>query len=248
MQIIIPAAGKGQRFTDAGYEIPKPFVDVLGKPMVSRVIENVGLTGDENEYVPIISKEHYDFADKNRIRLGTSHNYDVRVSVIKDSKHSDGISGSAPAILKSLRINEGSALIVNCDQLVEEGAIKRAVDYFQKNNVEAGIISTLSVNKNYSHLSLNDDCSVSSFWEKNYTPDGSLVADVGIIYWKSAIILSECLGEMISEGTMVNGEYCHGPAINNLLRRNVKVLPYMVNEFVNIGIPEELRGYIELHS
>ena len=40
MQIIIPMAGKGQRFIDAGYSIPKPLISINGKPMVENVIKN----------------------------------------------------------------------------------------------------------------------------------------------------------------------------------------------------------------
>lgn len=34
-------AGKGRRFLKDGYKTPKPFIDVAGKPMVARVIENL---------------------------------------------------------------------------------------------------------------------------------------------------------------------------------------------------------------
>jgi len=31
---LIPMAGEGQRYVDAGYQIPKPFIEVDGLPMV----------------------------------------------------------------------------------------------------------------------------------------------------------------------------------------------------------------------
>ena len=43
MNIIIPMAGKGSRFSEAGYKNPKPLIDVNGKPMIARVIENLGM-------------------------------------------------------------------------------------------------------------------------------------------------------------------------------------------------------------
>ena len=45
MNIIIPMAGNGQRFVDAGYDLPKPMIDVLGKPMILRVLENLDIDG-----------------------------------------------------------------------------------------------------------------------------------------------------------------------------------------------------------
>lgn len=38
---LVPMAGAGQRFVDAGYTTPKPLVDVGGKPMVVRAVEGL---------------------------------------------------------------------------------------------------------------------------------------------------------------------------------------------------------------
>lgn len=35
INIVIPMAGAGSRFAKAGYKKPKPFIDVLGKPMIA---------------------------------------------------------------------------------------------------------------------------------------------------------------------------------------------------------------------
>jgi NDP-sugar pyrophosphorylase family protein len=43
LNIVIPMAGAGSRFVDAGYTVPKPFIDVLGKPMIYHVLENLRL-------------------------------------------------------------------------------------------------------------------------------------------------------------------------------------------------------------
>ena len=33
MKLILPMAGNGQRFFDAGYNLPKPLIDIKGKPI-----------------------------------------------------------------------------------------------------------------------------------------------------------------------------------------------------------------------
>lgn len=45
LSIVIPIGGEGKRFKDAGYTTWKPFININGKPMVQRVIENLGLIG-----------------------------------------------------------------------------------------------------------------------------------------------------------------------------------------------------------
>lgn len=39
--ILIPAAGEGRRFREAGYTEPKHLIPLLGKPMIERVVDNV---------------------------------------------------------------------------------------------------------------------------------------------------------------------------------------------------------------
>ena len=41
INIVIPMAGTGSRFQKAGYKKPKPFIDVNGKMMIERVLDNL---------------------------------------------------------------------------------------------------------------------------------------------------------------------------------------------------------------
>jgi len=64
MNILIPMAGRGSRFKESGYTDSKPFIDVNGKPMIQRVIENLNIEFDSNyEFVIICLQEDYDRYD-----------------------------------------------------------------------------------------------------------------------------------------------------------------------------------------
>ncbi len=41
LQIVIPMAGRGSRFAQAGYTTPKPLIPVGGRPMIQWVIDNI---------------------------------------------------------------------------------------------------------------------------------------------------------------------------------------------------------------
>lgn len=56
MNIVIPMTGLGSRFAKAGFDKPKPFIDVLDKPMIVRVLEN--LKYKDARYILIARKEH----------------------------------------------------------------------------------------------------------------------------------------------------------------------------------------------
>ena len=62
--IVVPMAGRGSRFTEQGYTDSKPFIDVNGKPMIQRVIENLNIEFDSNyEFIIICLQEDYDKYD-----------------------------------------------------------------------------------------------------------------------------------------------------------------------------------------
>ena len=55
LNVLIPMAGEGSRFTTAGYTFPKPLIDVKGKPMIQVVVENLNM--DAN-FIFVVRKEH----------------------------------------------------------------------------------------------------------------------------------------------------------------------------------------------
>jgi len=41
LNIVVPMAGRGSRFANAGYKLPKPLIIVHNKPMIQYVINNI---------------------------------------------------------------------------------------------------------------------------------------------------------------------------------------------------------------
>ena len=41
LQIVVPAAGEGRRYAEAGYDVPKPLVPVAGVPMIVRAVRDL---------------------------------------------------------------------------------------------------------------------------------------------------------------------------------------------------------------
>ncbi len=56
VQVVIPMAGLGSRFSKAGYAKPKPFIDVDGATMIERVMDNLRVEGAK--FVLIARREH----------------------------------------------------------------------------------------------------------------------------------------------------------------------------------------------
>ena len=70
MNIIIPIGGIGQRFKDDGYSTPKPLINVLGNPMICRLIS--GLNTKKEDRIHIIYNPElnsYNFEDLLRFKF-----------------------------------------------------------------------------------------------------------------------------------------------------------------------------------
>lgn len=52
MLIIIPLGGLGTRFKSAGYKYPKPLINVMGKPIINWLLDNLNLTNIDRVIIP----------------------------------------------------------------------------------------------------------------------------------------------------------------------------------------------------
>ena len=73
--IVLPMAGKGSRFQEQGYKDSKPFIDVNGKPMIQRVIENLNIKFDKNfKFIIICQQDDYEKYDFSFFEKVIGHN------------------------------------------------------------------------------------------------------------------------------------------------------------------------------
>ena len=57
--VVVPMAGDGQRFKDAGYDIPKPLIEVDGKPLFMHAVDSLKFRHlDDVEYIFMCREEH----------------------------------------------------------------------------------------------------------------------------------------------------------------------------------------------
>ncbi len=57
LQIVMPMAGAGQRFADAGYVLPKPLIPIAGLPMVVRAVRDLPAAA---RVIMLVRTEHID--------------------------------------------------------------------------------------------------------------------------------------------------------------------------------------------
>lgn len=70
MQIIIPMSGFGERFRRAGYKVPKPLIEIDGKPIIGHVID---MFPGEHDFLFICNTDHLACAEYRMEKILWEH-------------------------------------------------------------------------------------------------------------------------------------------------------------------------------
>ena len=232
LNVLIPMAGAGSRFVNAGYTFPKPLIDVNGKPMIQTVVENLGL--DAN-YTFIVQKEHVE-----------KYNIDKMLNLIAPECNviwTEGVTEGAActALLASRFIdNDNPLFIANSDQYVEWDVL----DFMYKMNekdADGGIVTFKSTHPKWSYAKIDGIGLVTEVAEKNPISDN---ATVGFYYWKRGSDYVKYAKDMIAIGKRVNGEFYVCPVYNIAIREGKQIHTYEAKEMWGLGTPEDLENYL----
>lgn len=113
LNIVVPMAGLGSRFAKAGYKDPKPFIDVLGRPMITRVISNLMPLG-EHQFYFVCLKDHLTRFPLEKLLKESC--LSVKILPINSLTQ-----GPACTVLeaKDFINNDEPLMVANCDQFIE---------------------------------------------------------------------------------------------------------------------------------
>lgn len=234
MNVIIPMAGDGSRFRNAGYSDPKPLIPIDGKPMIQHVLDNLFI--HDALYYLIVKQEHYLL---NRDYFGELvERYPVRVIVIKRKT-----LGAACTLLYANPYigNEEPLIIANCDQIVHFD-VGEWVKSVLKRGSDGAILTFPSKDPKWSYARVDERQHVVELKEKTVI---SPYATVGIYMFTRGTMFVESVLEMIENREMVNGEFYTCPVYNYSINRQAVIENTTIpsQAMFGIGTPEDLERY-----
>ena len=133
INVVIPMAGLGSRFLNDGYKKPKPFIDILGKPMISHVLDN--LKYPNARYILIARNEH--LVSESEIVKDLEKKYNsIFLGIDKVTE------GTACTVLFAREIiNKKTPLVIaNSDQIIDS-SFKKFVDDSLKRDLDGSILT-----------------------------------------------------------------------------------------------------------
>jgi dTDP-glucose pyrophosphorylase len=233
MNVLIPMAGAGTRFSNAGYTFPKPLIEVNGKPMIQVVVENLNI---EANYTFIVQKEHYEKYSLQYLLNLIAPNCNI-VQV-------DGLTEGAACttLLAKEFINNDSPLVMaNSDQFVEWNS-NECLYAFNADGIDGGILTFKSTHPKWSYAKVGEDGFVSEVAEKKPISDN---ATVGIYFWKNGCDYVKYAEQMIEKNIRVNNEFYVCPVFNEAIEDGKKIRIKNIEKMWGIGTPEDLNYFLE---
>jgi NDP-sugar pyrophosphorylase family protein len=232
-------AGEGSRFVKAGYKLPKPFIDVGGKPMISCVLDN--LDSKNFDVVLLARTAHLEAEPGLAETLMEEHGS----RIVKVDRLTEG---SVCTILLARREIDRNAplLIANCDQIVDFDCATFIKDCLDR-KLDGSILVFREPDRDtkWSYALVNDDGIVVETREKVAISD---LATVGIYFFAKAAHFIDAAIDMMARNDRVNNEFYTCLVYNYMIAQGQRVGIYEIAQDAmhGIGVPEDLDVYIRL--
>lgn len=233
LNVLIPMAGAGSRFAQAGYTFPKPLIEVRGKPMIQTVVDNLNM---EANYIFIVQKEHYEkYNLKYLLNLIAPNCKIVQV---------DGLTEGAACttlLAKEFINNEEPLVMANSDQFVEWNS-NEVMYAFNADSIDGGILTFKATHPKWSYAKLDENGFVSEVAEKKVISDN---ATVGVYFWKHGSDYVKYAEQMIEKNIRVNNEFYVCPVFNEAIADGKKIRVKEISKMWGIGTPEDLNYFLD---
>ena len=235
LNIIIPMAGEGSRFKDAGYTVPKPLIPLGNKTMIETVVDNLNISAN---YIFIVRDSY--IKDYNIDSLLKRISPRCEIVSVKNLTE-----GAACTILLAKKYidDDNSLLIANSDQYVDWDSIEFMYK-MKESRCDGGILTFNSNNPKWSYAEINENGIVKRVAEKDPI---SSHATVGIYYWKRGADYVKYAEDMIKKNIRVNGEFYTCPVYNEAIYDEKSIIIYKLEDgkMWGLGIPRDVEFFLQ---
>lgn len=245
MQIVIPMSGFGERFRKAGYTVPKPLIEVAGRPIIEYVVD---MFPGEHDILFICNEDHL-AEPKFRMR--------ETLAAIRPGARIAGVPGHGKGPVFAVAevfdaIRDDSPVIVNyCDftcywdyahfkRFVTETACDGAIPAYRDFHPH-------SLGSTYYAYLRETGGWAQAIQEKQPYTDAPLqeFASSGTYYFATGALMKQAFRETIARDLNVNGEHYVSLAYIPLFEAERRIAIYGLQHFMQWGTPADLADYLQ---
>jgi NDP-sugar pyrophosphorylase family protein len=231
LNVIVPMAGAGSRFSNAGHTLPKPMINFRNKTMIEHVVDNLKI---DAQYTFIVQQEHIE-----------KFNVDVILQRIKPGCNIVALNGITDGAARSLLYaqhiinNDNPIFIVNSDNMIEWDSAS-ILSEFEHN--DGGIILIEATGPKWSYAALDSTGYATELAEKI---EISTHATTGHYYWSKGSDFVAFAEEMIRRNIRFNNEFYIAPVYNLAIEGGKKIFTRHADVFWSVGTPEDLDYFLK---
>ncbi|SDY80286.1 NDP-sugar pyrophosphorylase, includes eIF-2Bgamma, eIF-2Bepsilon, and LPS biosynthesis proteins [Lysobacter sp. yr284] len=244
MQIVVPMSGFGERFRRAGYRVPKPLIEVEGKPIVAHVVD---MFPGETEFVFVCNRDHLEEPSYRMADLLAQYCPSGRVVAIAPHK-----LGPVNAVLQAIDYLDPHAptLVNYCDftcswdyadfkRAMSESGCDGAIPCY------TGFHPHMMGSTNYAYVRSERGRVLDIQEKKPYTDQPrSEYASSGSYYFASAALMRDAFERTMARPDLeLGGERYVSLAYKPLLEDGRRIAVYELNHFMQWGTPQDLEEY-----
>lgn len=238
INLLIPSMGKSLFFEESFF--PKPIVDVAGEPMMERAVKNFDSLPDKRFIFVFGRNDCSEFHLDDSARLLAGKGTEV---LVLENETAGAICTCLMAVEK---LNLQSPLfIANCDQVIDVN-YQEVVNYFSKNEAEAGVITFDSIHPRWSYAKIKEGIVVETAEKRPLSKN----AIAGCYYYAKAIDFITAAESVVLKGNSYKGKYYISSTINELVLMGKKVSSYNIcskhyHSFYSHGKIKEYERYLQ---
>ena len=233
MNILIPMAGAGSRFQQAGYTFPKPLIEVDGKPMIQVVVDNLNI---DATFIYVVQKEH-----REKYNLDTLLNLITpNCKIVEVNGLTEG-AACTTLLAKEFIDNDAPLVMANSDQFLEWDSNEFMYKMIEQ-EVDGGIVTFNATHPKWSFAKVDEYGYVTEVAEKNPISD---IATVGVYYWAKGSDYVKYAEQMIEKNIRTNNEFYTCPVFNEAIGDDKKIKTFNIEKMWGLGTPEDLKYYLE---
>jgi NDP-sugar pyrophosphorylase family protein len=220
IQLIIPMSGIGKRFIDAGYETPKPLIEVDGKPMIEHVIN---LFPSVTDITFIVNENHLQNTNMREILIRISPNCNI-VSVGFEK-----CKGPVDTVNKVIDvIDDNKEIIISyCDYGTYwnfQEFLKSTKNYDGSIPCYKGFHPHMLGSDNYAFCREQNNELIEIKEKEPFTNNKmNEFASNGTYYFKKGSYIKKYFKELVDLNINVNGEFYVSLVYNLLIRDGLKI-------------------------
>lgn len=238
LNIVIPMAGRGTRFVNAGFTQPKPLISIHNVPMIQVVVDNLR-PNCEHQFIFVCQNQHIDEYGLTATLTG----YAEKVHIVGIDHVTEGQACTVLCATKIMQEHD-PVLVANSDQFVDI-KIDDFLEDFENRSLDGSIMTMLSTDPKWSYAKTNEDKLVIQTAEKEVISEN---AAVGLFAFRHAKDLVNSVEAMIAANRRINNEFYICPAFNYLIAEGKRIGAYSVGKdrdgMYGLGQPDDLEFFL----